>query len=324
METDLQDLLRDGLADVSAPPGLGASAHRRWRRRRRARQGGLTAGTAGLAVVLVASVTASGGPPGASSGRATAGRVSTVAYVKRQVIAAAAASAKLVEFTVTALAPGSASNLAAPSQPGGMVSSPRFTKPLIVQSEYGGRTAASFYAKPGAKIFTGLWQASTAKTTTTFVTYSNRTWWRQVEPTYPPWRNDWCSKYGVWDPEPVNVAGGTWEQTVRSLLTCPYVQVDRTSGRIDGQHTIELSQPPASVRHPNSGPTLAKHGYAWAIWVNPATYLPVRLALWSPMQQANRMTQDTDFQWLRPTKATLAPFHLTVPPGYKRVSPPVG
>jgi hypothetical protein len=51
----------------------------------------------------------------------------------------------------------------------------------------------------------------------------------------------------------------------------------------------------------------------FVLWVDPSTYLPVRL----------RMTgQQQDFRWLRPTAANLALAKLAVPAGFRRVTPP--
>jgi hypothetical protein len=49
------------------------------------------------------------------------------------------------------------------------------------------------------------------------------------------------------------------------------------------------------------------------LWVNPATYLPVRLKLGG---------LQTDFQWLSPTPAGLALLNMPVPAGFHQVPPP--
>jgi hypothetical protein len=49
------------------------------------------------------------------------------------------------------------------------------------------------------------------------------------------------------------------------------------------------------------------------LWVNPATYLPVRL-------QTGGLR--TDFQWLRPAPAHRAVLNLPVPAGFRQVQPP--
>jgi len=49
------------------------------------------------------------------------------------------------------------------------------------------------------------------------------------------------------------------------------------------------------------------------LWVNPATYLPVRPKLGG---------LQTDFQWLSPTPAGLALLNMPVPAGFHQVPPP--
>jgi hypothetical protein len=51
----------------------------------------------------------------------------------------------------------------------------------------------------------------------------------------------------------------------------------------------------------------------FTLWVNPATYLPVRMTI-GPV--------NASFEWLAPTPANLAPLHLTVPAGFRQVPPP--
>jgi len=49
------------------------------------------------------------------------------------------------------------------------------------------------------------------------------------------------------------------------------------------------------------------------LWVNPATYLPMRL-------EAGGL--QTDFQWLPPTPANLAMLNMPAPAGFHQVPPP--
>ena len=48
------------------------------------------------------------------------------------------------------------------------------------------------------------------------------------------------------------------------------------------------------------------------MWVNPATYLPVRYDVGG---------SQTDYQWLTPTAAHLALLDLPIPAGFKQVPP---
>jgi hypothetical protein len=50
------------------------------------------------------------------------------------------------------------------------------------------------------------------------------------------------------------------------------------------------------------------------LWINPATYLPVR--------QAGPGARVTDFRWFRATPASLAKLKVAIPAGFRRVPPP--
>lgn len=71
-----------------------------------------------------------------------------------------------------------------------------------------------------------------------------------------------------------------------------------------------------SGSHQRQGRTLAS--LTTIIWVDPATYLPVRLT-----SQWTRPTVSVpatfDFEWLPPTSANLALLKVRIPPGYTQV-----
>jgi hypothetical protein len=123
----------------------------------------------------------------------------------------------------------------------------------------------------------------------------------------------WCTSDDISQNLEQQITG--WARVVAALLACRYVQVGPCS-RVDGQRAVELSHRAAR----------ADNGIWWHLWVNPATYLPIQLVIrWLGNPKAPPGVNETvTFHWLPPTKANLAPFNVTVPPGYKRVSPPVG
>jgi hypothetical protein len=296
-----EDLLRDRLVEIarriSVPAGLGLQAHQRWRHGRRTRRfrrallGGAAVATAG-----VLALTLTGGTPAGRLGPAER----SSAYVTRHVDGAlsAANSARLVQYTTTELPAGSGAPVDPPYI--GAWNNPRNTRPVFREWNYQGQYASTFYGRPGDEIFAGRGVTGRRQVTSTFVTYLNHTWWREVQPVDPPVPSDWC--YGGPDGWISN-----WTPVVRSLLACRNVVVNNTPGRIDGQDAIELSQ---------WAPRLG----TWYLWVNPVSYLPIRLITVAP----NHFTVAMAFQWLRPTPANLAPFQLTVPRGYRRVPFPVG
>jgi hypothetical protein len=56
------------------------------------------------------------------------------------------------------------------------------------------------------------------------------------------------------------------------------------------------------------------------IWVNPATYLPVRMGLWFT-NLGSASYSVTDYQWLPPTKANLGQLDVAIPPGFTKLTP---
>jgi sigma-70-like protein len=63
---------------------------------------------------------------------------------------------------------------------------------------------------------------------------------------------------------------------------------------------------------------LTGNGGREMFWVNPRTYLPVRVIFTT----TSGARLQTDFGWFAPTKARLAELHLAVPPGFRQVRAP--
>jgi hypothetical protein len=300
-----EELLRDGLAEVgeriSVPAGLGLRAHEHWRRARRVRRT-RRAVLSGAAMVTAGALalTLTGGSAGAGRGFGAAEQ--PTAFTVRQVDAAlsAASSAGLVQYATMVLPPGSGAPIDPPYI--GAQDNPHNTRPVFRQFYDQGRYAATFYGRPGDEIFATRVVTGSRQVASTVVSYFNHTWWHSTGPADPPVSSQWC--YGG--------PGGwisNWIPVVRSLLACRDVKINNTPGRLDGQAAIELSQ-----WEPHLG--------SWYLWVNPVTYLPLRLTnVWFGSDHG---TSVTTFQWLRPTSANLAPFRLSVPRGYREVSAPVG
>jgi hypothetical protein len=307
MSADIQDFLREEMTQiaehVTVPAGLGLRAHDRWRRRRRSRRHALAAAAAAAtAAGAIAGTVSAAGP--ASSASPAAAR--TTAYVVRKVARALAAvtSGNLVEYARTTLPPGTGAPVSPVVQGGS--DSPRYTRPVFVQGYYRGLTALSFYARPGSEIFRARAAVTHGRMTTTWVTFTARSWWHETRsvPVMPP--SVWCSKYGG-APQP---GSADWSLVDRQLISCRYTTARPAPGLVDGQHAIELRQPA----------TAADAHVAWTLWVSRRTYLPLRLVV-----VYGRLGPDrTTFRWLPPTRANLAPFSLTIPPHFRQVRVPVG
>jgi len=88
---------------------------------------------------------------------------------------------------------------------------------------------------------------------------------------------------------------------------------------IDGVDTIKL----VSVRNKPPASADANFLVATTLWVNPATYLPVRLQINTtvtlPDGHTSHAVFSSDVSWLPPTSANLANFRVRIPPGYTQV-----
>ena len=161
-----------------------------------------------------------------------------------------------------------------------------------VRWSYQGTLKLSGYAA-GRLVLSQQVRATSGQLVTTVVTYSQRTWWRSSRRLDTPSGAVTCGGPGV------QFGQGGWPGYIRAELRCGgFAQGGRH--RVDGIDAIKLTS-----RH--AGLTL---------WVDPATYLPVRLA--RPGQAASV----TDFRWLPPTAARLAQLNIAIPAHFRQVAAP--
>jgi hypothetical protein len=174
-----------------------------------------------------------------------------------------------------------------PKQPGALgVSS-------MVRWSYQGTSRFAAYNDDGQPVFTQRVQTSAhSPGTATTVVYRNGTWWRTtlraMSPAHDP---DTCGPG-------IQMGAGGWVGYIRTALSCGELTADGRQ-RMDGMNTIKFAG--------RNGLTL---------WVNPATYLPVRLR-----SDFGRMSQ-TDFRWLSPTLARLDQLSVTIPAHFHQVAAP--
>jgi hypothetical protein len=117
-----------------------------------------------------------------------------------------------------------------------------------------------------------------------------------------------------------------WAAFINSTLACGAASV---TGHVlvNGLETTEITGKPVTVRL--SSPAEAGFGIfkwataRWALYVNPRTYLPVRI--YGSTEEfggaSGPFTSSfvTNVQWLSPTRANIAQTLLTIPPGFHRV-----
>jgi hypothetical protein len=98
---------------------------------------------------------------------------------------------------------------------------------------------------------------------------------------------------------------GTVATTLRNAVSCGTLTVAGQQ-TVDGIAAIELSSSPGSQ-------------LAETVWVNPATYLPVRIVV-HPFP-GKPTWESADIAWLPPTAQNLARLTVPIPAGFRRVSP---
>jgi hypothetical protein len=171
-----------------------------------------------------------------------------------------------------------------------------WTVGYLVRWSYQGTMRVSAFSADGHRVFDLTAAPVRGMLTSTAVFYRSGTWWRGVIGPVS----------GGNGPAPVQcvpgiqIGPGGWPAFLSHALTCgEYAKGGHR--RIGGIDAVELTGNGGSV-----------------IWVNPATYLPVRAVFGMP----GGLRIQTDFGWFTPTRARLAQLHVPVPPGFRQVSAP--
>lgn len=214
----------------------------------------------------------------------------------------------LVQHDRTTYRPGTTLQPAGPTimnvsyQPG--VSSP-WSVAYSEEWAYQGTHKTAAFSPSGQPVFaldfTGI-GTGTGTITSTAVLYNSQTWWQvTLQQPVPP-----ANGPGVRCGPAIQVRVGTpdpWQTFIHEQLSCGSFTVTGHQ-EVDGVDALVLTST-------QGGETF---------WVDPQTYLPVRLVL----EGGGPGYMQTDFQWLPPTAANLAQLKLTVPAGFSQVSPPSG
>ncbi len=298
MNTDVEELLREGMerytADLRAPAGLTYRVTRRRRRRLALRSvaGGvaaLAAGAAAVAVVL----------PSVSGPRVSA---ADAAYVVKRVSHAlsAAEPGEIAQMTVTTT-----------GGVGGAASAEEWSN--------GNEWRSVTYSSPGHPFYDEGYSTASGYT---LVSYPTKTWARQAgvgQPAAPAFGNSSATRdcgpgtggfpvlFRLGLPG-TSTSTSSLPTTVATALhtavSCGSLSV---AGRqtVDGTDAIELKSRAGSL-------------ISETIWVSPSTYLPVRVVTRSSYTPA--IQQTADFTWLPPTAQNQAKLTVPVPAGFRKVS----
>jgi hypothetical protein len=151
---------------------------------------------------------------------------------------------------------------------------------------------------------TGTVAAGTA-TTTAFVDYQDKTWWRSSAASAGDGSSGTASaKYACDSVDGFTADPGSMAADLRAEVSCGSLKAAATA-TMGGVTVIGLT-------------SAARYGLTTTWYVNSSTYLPVVMTTTGPGSSRSQQ----DFQWLPPTAANLAELDLpAAPPGFTRVAP---
>ena len=312
MNIDVGDLLRSGMErfteEVPIPRGL---AHRadRARRRRIAIRAAVGAGT--TAVTAAAVIAATTGP-GVTGG---AMQAHTTAYVVSRVKKALASQHLVLRERTTGGDWGPNTS---------WVYGPRHRFEELTGSGCGHalpdgncshRGGSEPYLAQGTALIAG-------KLTSVYVTYFNRKWSMVSEFIAP----NVCSTTGTLEMGGPPPATSNWPAFIKATLACGAATVTGHA-LIDGVDTLKITGSPATIKLPPDQAKAYREKWLWQRWtlyVNPTTYLPVRLAnsggTFGGPAPSNSSTSVTDMQWLPATSANTAKALVIIPAGFDHVN----
>lgn len=319
MNTELEQRLRADMEqatrDIRVPQGLALKACRHSHKRTITTRAVAAAGTAAVltaGTLTLAEVTGAFGQPAGGS------QVRTTAYVISRVERALSAPdmSDMIGYTRTVYPAGATLQpvpgggtaemtirrilgrivaMGVTGSGGAGSSSPRRGDYELLWA-YRHTTKMSVFTATGQHVFDERLTVGKQSLATTVVTYPSHTWWtaQSARPELTGSASAGCLPSGQ-----IRLTGGAnaWPGFIHSQLACgAYTVAGRQA--LGGVDALRITG--------NSG--------QFTLWVNPVTYLPVRL-------QAGGLIQ-INFQWLLPTPANLAMLNMPVPASFHQVVPP--
>jgi hypothetical protein len=316
MKTDMEELLRDGMErfteGMRAPAGLAAEAGRRHRRRMAAR---VSAGCGGVAAVAAAAaLLLAGGAPAATGGSGTQAR--TVAYVVSRVKHALAGEHRVFYGQTTSTYGPSVTWVYGPRSRWEELTGTSCGH-VLPNGDCTNQGGSERYLAQGTTRIVG-------KLTGVYVTYYNRKW--SLSPETVP--GNACSATARMEMSGVPVPTSHWSSFIEGTLACGTASV---TGHvwIDDQETTKITGAPVTERLQAGEAKVLGEKWArgeWTLYVNPETYLPVRIisatTTFGGPRASTRNASVTNVRWLTPTAANIAKATITIPPGFRRAASP--
>jgi hypothetical protein len=248
------------------------------------------AAVAGLLAVLL---------PGSPATQGTGARIETTAFVTRIEHALSQSGQRnVIGYARSVLPPDYNAEPMGPGQlrlfPGNGAGSP-WSARYLVRWSYQGTTKVSGHTAAGHPVFDLGTASAGGVLTSTAVLYRSGTWWRGTIGPAGGGTGPAPARCGTG----IQIGPGGWPAFLSHALSCSqYAKGGRQ--RVGGVDAIELTD------------------NGTVIWVNPRTYLPVRVTFTMP----GGARIQTDFGWFAPTRARLAQLRVAVPPGFRQVPPP--
>jgi hypothetical protein len=297
MKTDAEELLRDGMerftAGVRAPGGL-AGTVAAMRRRRRVTRTAVACGTAAVTAAAVALVSGGTARSGVSPAQAR-----EMAYVTKRVENALATQNRVFVGRSHGNLWGTTSTWA-----------------------YGKRNRFETFTNSGKP----YWASGTAlvdgKLTYAYVTYFDHRY--SLAPLAPSPTSACSTNVALSMGGPMIPTTANLSAFIDATLSCGAAKV---TGHvwIDGVETTEITGKPVTVKLPPGEAKAVNEKSAtarWRLYVNPRTYLPVRMygstEAFGGTRGSTLSSSVTDVRWLAPTPANIAQTLVTIPPGFHR------
>lgn len=307
MNEDVEQLVREGLDRLAgrtqAPTGLVARARRRCFHQRLALGTAIAGGTAAITAAAVIVTTGAAGvarQPGGSS----AVHAQTAAYALLQHVERAVAGQKNRVMDGQSVSVGTGSK----------------QKEYSVTWSYRGAVRFEEFTSSGKPYLATGTAKIRGRLLGVYVAYYNRTW---------------RGGHGVWQPTPractktarLEMGGPApatrdWPDFIGTMLGCGDASV---TGRvwINGVRTIRITGTPVRTRLPKGMVQATKTGVHFTLYVNPTTYLPMRVVgsttSYGGGAAAFTYSTTTNIRWLPATADNVAKALVTIPHGFRHV-----
>ena len=295
MSRNVEELLREGIdraaasTDAAAPASLLHRARQHNRRRRQAIAGALAAGTAVTAAAVIAATSTSGTGTNALRGQ-------TITYVATRAEQALAQlnQSRAIEVNTLTIHGGdftismqsTAANAASNPVPNALSAVHASSE---VDWSYDGIFLQHGYSAAGKLVYT--------------VAIGSQGEYGAAYPARIRWHNPLTGGSDSGNPpltcDNAGVSFPSWKQGISKALSCHLFTLAGDQ-QVDGIDTIKLIRKPLTFE----GQTVRE-----TLWVDPKTYLPLRISTVTTAPHQRTATLTNNFRWLSPTQANLTSLH---------------